>query len=114
MPVDQPFNIYREQLAYLGLGIALWDPAPDSTINDHVSIGDVGFVREGAFIRMFNVTLPHDHQSNEVFGEPDHYDPLDLGRFANIRRSTLDEGDYLSRHVSTEVNDNPQAATPNE
>ncbi|KAI0285681.1 hypothetical protein BC826DRAFT_1178973 [Russula brevipes] len=114
MPVGEPFNVYREQLSSHYLGLALWDPAPDPTINDRVSIGDVGFVREGAFSRMFNVTLSHNHPSNRTVGEPDHYDPLDLGKFVNSRKPTLDKGDYLSRQVSSEENDNPQAAKPSD
>ncbi|KAI0285688.1 hypothetical protein BC826DRAFT_113392 [Russula brevipes] len=113
--LDQPSNVYREQLSSLYLGLALWDPAPNPSINDRVSIGDVGFVSEGAFLRMFNVILPHDHPSNKKIGEPDRYDPLDLGPFFNSRESTLKKPDYLSRHVSTEENaHNPLAATPND
>ncbi|KAI0285674.1 hypothetical protein BC826DRAFT_112948 [Russula brevipes] len=113
MPVDQPFNVYREQLSSHYLGLALWDPAPNPSINDRVSIGDVGFVREGVFLRMFNVILPHNHPSNKKIGEPDHYDPLDCGPFVNLLGSTLTKGDYPSRHVSTEES-NPLAATPND
>jgi hypothetical protein len=113
MPVDEPFNVYREHLTSLYLGLALWDPAPDSTINDRVSIGDVGFVREGAFSRMFNVILKHDHQSNQKIGKPDHYVPLHLDAFVNSRESTLNKGDYRSRRVSTEEN-NPLTETPSE
>ncbi|KAI0285630.1 hypothetical protein BC826DRAFT_918647, partial [Russula brevipes] len=94
-------------------GLALWDPAPDSTINHRVSIGDVGFVREGAFSRMFNVILPHDHPSNQKIGKPDHYVPLHLDPFVNSRKSTLNKGDYRSRRVSTEEY-NPVTATPND
>ncbi|KAI0278249.1 hypothetical protein BC826DRAFT_927183 [Russula brevipes] len=113
MPVDEPFNVYREQLTSLYLGLALWDPVPDSTINHRVSIGDVGFVREGAFSRMFNVILKHDHPSNQKIGKPDHYVPLHLDPFVNSRKSTLNKGDYRSRHVSTEEY-NPVTATPND
>ena len=39
---------------------------------DHVSIADVGYVSEGAFIRMFNVPLPWDDQSNRTAGRYKH------------------------------------------
>ncbi|KAI0299855.1 hypothetical protein BC826DRAFT_715775 [Russula brevipes] len=112
MPVSQPHNVYREQLSSHCLGLALWDPAPNPSINDHVSIGDVGFVRQGVFLRMFNVTLPHDHPSNKKIGEPDPYNPLDPGSFVNLFGSTLTKGDYPSRHVSAE--EDPLAATPDD
>lgn len=64
MPVDPPFNVYRDQLTSLYHGLALWNPNPPKMIYNHVSIGDVGYVREGVFIRMFNVILPWDHESN--------------------------------------------------
>ncbi len=104
MPVDQPFNVYREQLTSLYQGHALWEPSPIRSIYDQASIGDVGYVNEGFFYRMFNVTLPWHHPSNNRLGEPDHYKPLDWGPFANIREATLAKGDYYSRNVSSQDN----------
>jgi hypothetical protein len=114
MPVYQPFNVYREQLSSPYLGLALWDPAPMSSIYDRVSVGDVGFVRTGAFLRMFNAMLPYDHPSNRVF-ELEHYVPLGYGPSVNIVQSTLAKGNYPSRRVFMEENaHNPQAVTPSE
>jgi hypothetical protein len=46
-------------LCYGGFGFHnLWNPNPPKTIYIYVSIGDVGYVRDGVFIRMFNVILP--------------------------------------------------------
>ena len=54
MPIESAFNIYQDQLKSLFHGIALWNPDPHNH-NVRVSIGDVGFLVEGAFFRMFNV-----------------------------------------------------------
>ena len=116
MPVvDHPSSVYREQLTSLYHGHALWEPSPIRSIYDQVSIGDVGYVNEGFFHRMFNVTLPWNHPSNNRLGEPDHYKPLDWGPFANIREATLAKGDYYSRNVFTQDNSgNIHAREPRE
>ena len=85
MPVERPFNVYQEHLSSPPLGLALWKPSPEN-LYDQVSIGDVGFLSEGAFIRMFNVTLPWDDKSNRSLGcRPNEYDSLDS---SNITIST--------------------------
>ena len=60
MTVDRPFEVYQEHLSSIYHGFALWNPNPVQELydNGHVSIGDVGYLRDGGFIRMFNVTLP--------------------------------------------------------
>jgi hypothetical protein len=114
MPVKHPFNIYREHLWPLHHGFALWRPNPVEGIYNQVSIGDVGYVSQGAFIRMFNVTLSWDDESNKSLGEPYRYDPLRPGDFA-IRRETFGKVDYYSRRVSREENDrNTQATSPDQ
>ena len=113
MPLPQAhYNVYREQLTSLYHGHALWEPDP-ANLYERVSVGDVGYVKDGYFFRMFNVRLPWDHPSNRVLGEPDHYEPVDLGPFVNIRESRLGRGEYHSRHVSTqEHNIGVQAQAP--
>ncbi|GJE94291.1 WD40 repeat domain-containing protein [Phanerochaete sordida] len=46
-------KIYQTSLAELGYGCPLWYPEPHITGEPH--IGDVGYVREGAFVRLFNL-----------------------------------------------------------
>jgi|SRR5712671_5160015 len=99
----EPFNVYREQLSSSHQGFALWEPGPIQDVYDHVSIGDVGYVHNGFFYRMFNVTLPSDDPSNNKLGNPDNYTPLNLGLFVNIHKATLAKGDYCSRYVSIEA-----------
>jgi hypothetical protein len=103
MPVDQPFSIYREQLSSHYHGLALWDPKPVEHLfkqPGHVSIGDVGYLDNGAFMRMFNVTLPWDDPSNELLGKPGKYEPIKPTYFSNVRHNEVLEGEYCTPHVS--------------
>jgi len=113
MPVKPPFNIYREQLRPLCHGTALWKPNPVEDIYHQVSIGDVGYIYEGGFIRMFNVTLPWDDESNKSRGEPCRFDTLSSDSF-DIRRETFGKVDHYSCRVSREEIVNTQAASPDE
>ena len=115
MPVDPPFTVYRDQLTALSHGLALWNPNPPKKIYNNVSIGDVGYLHEGTFIRMFNVTLPCDHPSNVLLGKPEPYDLLDCGPFTNSIEAHFDKVDHYSRFVTAETNaGNLQAMTPDE
>jgi hypothetical protein len=117
MPVDSPpvYKVYQDQITTLSQGLALWNPNPPKEIYDKVSIGDVGYLHEGSFIRMFNVMLPWDHESNRRLGEPVHYGSLSCGPFADILEDPLDIGEYYSPSVSAETNArNTQAIAPDE
>lgn len=117
MPVNPPFTVYRDQLTSLFHGFALWKPNPHKAIYDKVSIGDVGYVREGGFIRMFNVMLPWDHESNRKLGKPMPYESLSCGPdpLVNILEDPLGKGEYCSHSVSTMTNaGNIQAMAPDE
>ena len=85
-------------------GLALWNPNPLKEIYDKVSIGDVGYLHEGSFIRMFNVMLPWSHDSNRTLGEPEPYQSLDCGRFANTFKRQFDGAEHRSRYVLAETN----------
>jgi hypothetical protein len=63
------YDIFREQLAikYPASGHALWEPIPGIGY-ERVQIGEVGFIREGQFHRLFNALLPEDHPSLREFG----------------------------------------------
>ena len=103
MSVDQPFNIYREQLSSQYHGLALWDPKPVENLHKHpghVSIGDVGYLDNGAFMRMFNVTLPWDDPSNKLLGKPEKYERIEPSYFSNVRDNEIREGEYPSPYVS--------------
>ena len=107
MPTNEPWNVYREQLSSLYRGIALWEPEPVEDLYDKVSIGDVGYVHEGFFYRMFNVRLPWDDPLNQKISKdpPEHYEAMDADLFA-IHKTRFKKGDYYSpkvvRHKNTE------------
>ena len=105
MPVDPPFNVYRDELTSLSHGLALWNPNPPKDIYNNVSIGDVGYLQKGTFIRMYNVMLPWDHPSNRTLGIPEPYEPLDCGPFARTLKEHFDRVDHYSRFVSAVTND---------
>ena len=103
MSVDQPFNIYREQLSSKYHGLALWDPNPVENLHKqpgHVSIGDVGYLDNGAFMRIFNVTLPWDDPSNNLLGKPERYEIIKQSYYDNVRDTQIREGEYCTPHVS--------------
>jgi len=108
------YHVYPEQLTSLFHGQALWEPNP-ANVYPHVSVGDVGYVREGRFYRLFNVLLEWDHPSNRSFVQPEPYIRLDLGPFTNIRESVSPRGDYYSRNViPSHGSDNFRAEGPDE
>ena len=112
MSVDSPINIYQEKLSLLSQGMPLWEPSPHKPVYGQVSIGDVGYVSEGAFIRMFNVILPWDDESNRKLGEPAPYEPLNSDK-RDISRTTFGTTDYCSYSVTRDENTNIElAASP--
>jgi hypothetical protein len=112
MPLP-PYYIYRDQLTSLYHGLALWEPDPGN-LYETVSVGDVGYVTDGYFVRMFNVLLAWDHPSNQTCCTPDFYEPVDLGPFVNIRESKFTGGDYCSRHVATQEHNAGAHRSPDE
>ncbi|KAH9057213.1 hypothetical protein EDB87DRAFT_1578956 [Lactarius vividus] len=89
------YDTYRDQLASLYHGHALWVPDP-AGLYDRVQVGDVGYVKQGQFLRMFNALLPAD-DSTQVYGVPEGYVPLNMGPFNNIRTLNLSHPvDYCS------------------
>jgi len=114
-PTDQPWNVYLEQLSSLHRGIALWEPEPVKDCYDKVSIGDVGYVYNGIFYRMFNVQLPWDDSNQKISEDPPgNYKPMDPGLFV-IQTTRFKKGDYHSpkvgRYKNTEFK---QAQVPHE
>ena len=56
-----PWDIYAEQLLPLGNGHPLWIPEPN---HREIEIGDVGILKYGEFIPLFNATVPADDPKN--------------------------------------------------
>jgi hypothetical protein len=97
------YDTYRDQLASLYHGHALWVPDP-AGLYDRVRVGDVGYVRQGHFLRMFNALLPAD-DDKQVYGVPEGFAPLHMGPFHNIRTIHLSQGDYCSHTVTVDHGD---------
>ncbi|KZT65351.1 hypothetical protein DAEQUDRAFT_768920 [Daedalea quercina L-15889] len=70
-----PWGTYANQLIGMGYGYPLWDPEPE---RGEVLIGDVGFLVKGRFHRLFNPTLPSDHEVNRFCGVPDVFEELKI------------------------------------
>jgi hypothetical protein len=114
-PPDKCDNVYRDQLSALSLGLALWNTNPQRNLYSHVTIGDVGYLQDGTFIRMFNVMLPWDDPLNRTLGQPETYEILQCGPFANTDGTDFDKVVHYSRSVSQETNaSNSQAVRPDE
>jgi hypothetical protein len=94
-------DTYREQLAktYPGFGYALWEPDPGEQ-NTSIGVGDVGFIREGRFHRLFNALLTADHPTNESFGVPADHEPLQPSRRNHINRGALAPNAFHSHGVT--------------
>jgi hypothetical protein len=94
------YDIYRDQLASLYHGHALWQPDP-AGLYDRVNVGDVGIVKQGHFLRMFNALLPAGDAA-QVYGVPDGFVQLNMGPFQNVRELNLPLGNYCSNTVTVD------------
>ena len=95
------YDKFRDLTAtrYPAYGHALWEPS-SGRLYSAVEVGDVGFVREGQFRRLFNVLLPADHPSHGNYGVPASFEPLATPRVAeHIDSLPLDPQDLCSEGV---------------
>ena len=106
------YDIFRDQLAirYPGYGHALWEPSP---VDPHgvVGIGDVGYISQGRFNRLFNIFLTADHPSHENYGVPDNHEPFKPNVLKHIISSTLCPDNFCSAGVTLESDGLEQFAT---
>ncbi|OSC98124.1 hypothetical protein PYCCODRAFT_1471329 [Trametes coccinea BRFM310] len=72
---NPPWKIYAEQLAPVGFGYPLWAPDPPPGTNP-VELGDVGWVRRGEFVALFNACRAADDRQ-PLNAVPSGYEPLD-------------------------------------
>lgn len=96
MSITAP-DVYAQQLFRLGYGYPLWNPEPP---RGEVLVGDVGFISDGSFYRVFNATKSETDPENG-FGVPDGYEPFSLTTdFSNVtRRGMLAPGALCSKTV---------------
>ena len=92
------YDIFREELAtkYSTYGHALWEPSPGGHYTA-VEIGDVGFIRQGYFHRLFNIPLSGDDPSNQ--GVSQRHEPLTLTIRSSIDTGMLWPNDLRSNGV---------------
>ena len=97
------YDTFREQLAikYPSFGYALWEPSPTNP-NRPVQVGDVGFIREGRFYRIFSAFLPADDPSQE-FGVPENHEPLVPTLPNHVATVPLGRNNYCSAGVEVEA-----------
>ncbi|EMD37750.1 response regulator receiver [Gelatoporia subvermispora B] len=103
-------KVYAEQLFPLGHGMPLWEPEPNGT--GEVEIGDVGYIQDGGFYRLFNATHTRDDPINLRFGCPDAFCPLVTNdRLYYMRPHALSPGTLCSKSIKRAELD-VQAASP--
>lgn len=95
------WKIYATKLrtAMPGAGTPLWYPEPHES--GEVQIGDVGFLKEGAFIRLLNVDI--DSPTHAVTYWPNPFSPEALPpgvlNILDKRKNALDSGQLTSKGV---------------
>jgi hypothetical protein len=94
-------DTFRKELAtkYSRYGHALWEPDPGA-LYDTVEVGDVGYIRDGKFHRLFNVFLPEDHPSHRNNGVPEYHEELQLNMEDHIDKGRDTCRIFCSRHVT--------------
>ncbi|EED83585.1 predicted protein [Postia placenta Mad-698-R] len=66
------YDVYAQQLITLGHGHPLWEPEPKE--ETEVEIGDVGYLRQGGFYRMFNALRDPQDPLNTAVGTPQDFE----------------------------------------
>lgn len=92
--------IYSQQLTKLGKGYPLWQPEP--TKYGEILIGDVGYIQEGAFYRLFNVLRDESDPINKL-GVPVDFKPLTINkdRLLHETKDAIPPGPLFSASVQT-------------
>jgi hypothetical protein len=105
------YDIFRHHLAitFPAYGHALWEPGPGS-LYPAVEVGDVGYIREGKFHRLFNVLLPASHLSHRNFGVPEYHEQLTLNMEDHINVGSLSPNNFCSAKVISKPVSEPQSA----
>ena len=95
------YDIFRHHLVmkFPAYGHALWEPDPGN-LYPAVKVGDVGYIREGKFHRLFNILLPAEDDSHEDFGVPEYHDPLTLSIRNHINVGKLRPNNFCSAKVT--------------
>ncbi|KAH9174157.1 hypothetical protein EDB89DRAFT_592983 [Lactarius sanguifluus] len=110
------YDIFRHCLAMMfpAYGHALWEPGPGNLYPAAVAVGDVGYIRQGKFRRLFNVLLPADHPSHRNFGVPEYHEQLTLNMEDHIEIGKLSPHNFCSAGVTSGTGSDPWANGPKE
>lgn len=95
-------QVYLTELFELGHGVPLYDPHPADEY-DKVRVFDVGYIDRdfGRYHRVFNASLPQNHQINLQYGTPADFELFQCGGRApaSFSSSPLPAGAMHSSHV---------------
>ncbi|KAH9020579.1 hypothetical protein EDB85DRAFT_518885 [Lactarius pseudohatsudake] len=107
------FDIFRHCLAmrFPAYGHALWEPGPGN-LYPAVEVGDVGYISQGKFRRLFNVLLPASHPSHKNFGVPEYHEQLKLNMENHIEIGRLSPHNFCSAGVTSGTESDPWADGP--
>ncbi|KAI9456874.1 hypothetical protein BJY52DRAFT_536657 [Lactarius psammicola] len=96
------YDIFRHLLAmkFPAYGHALWEPNPGN-LYPAVEVGDVGYIHQGKFRRLFNVLLPANHPSHCNFGVPEYHEQLTLNIENHIEIGKLSPHNFCSAGVTS-------------
>ena len=76
-------QIYADELMSHHYGMPMWSPEPPD--GGEVRVGDVGFLQDGAFCRLFNAT-PRDEGDDSPFDLPENFESIIIPQY--LIRST--------------------------
>ncbi len=97
------YDIFRHHLSikFPAYGYALWEPNP-GRLYPPVEVGDVGYIRQGKFRRLFNVLLPADDPSHQKLGVPEYHEPLRPNVEDHIDSCKLSPHNFCSARVTSQ------------
>ncbi|OSX58672.1 hypothetical protein POSPLADRAFT_1152537 [Postia placenta MAD-698-R-SB12] len=96
-----PDAVYASQLFRCGEGLPLW--SPEHTKHGEVLVGDVGYMRHGAFYRLFNATKAADDPINKEYGVPNgnSYKPFTQSQYGlNRDLNAISPGPMCSKSLT--------------
>lgn len=89
------YNIYAKELFPRRHGYALWHP--EHTKSGELQIGDVGYLHDGAFYRMFSATC----SGEQKYGVPDDHKPYIFNTFLLNQTKDVIKASLASKSVTS-------------
>ncbi|KAI0690765.1 hypothetical protein C8T65DRAFT_587694 [Cerioporus squamosus] len=102
------YDVYSKSLWGLGYGYPMWCPEP-SLETGEIRVGDVGYLREGIFVCLFNALVPADDPVNASRGVPEGFESLTLPDRLNIMTLTSPIMQQVLRSKGVRPVDDPVA-----